>query len=58
MAGNTRHGRSARATSAATVAQMLERSDFANRQTTGARSQSWSFYPLLQGYDSVAVEAD
>ena len=46
-------------TSAATVAQMLERSDFANRYQSGTPISVMEFlYPLLQGYDSVAVEAD
>jgi tyrosyl-tRNA synthetase len=46
-------------TSAATVAQMLERSDFANRYRSGSPISVTEFlYPLLQGYDSVAVEAD
>lgn len=46
-------------TSAATVAQMLERSDFASRYETGTPISVMEFlYPLLQGYDSVAVEAD
>ena len=46
-------------TSAATVAQMLERSDFATRYESGAPISVMEFlYPLLQGYDSVAVEAD
>lgn len=46
-------------TSAATVAQMLERSDFANRYRDGSPISVMEFlYPLLQGYDSVAVEAD
>lgn len=46
-------------TSAATVAQMLERSDFANRYESGAPISVMEFlYPLFQGYDSVAVEAD
>lgn len=46
-------------TSSATVAQMLERSDFANRYETGTPISVMEFlYPLLQGYDSVAVEAD
>jgi tyrosyl-tRNA synthetase len=43
----------------ATVAQLLERDDFAKRH---AANESISIlellYPLLQGYDSVAVEAD
>ncbi len=46
-------------TSAATVAQMLERSDFANRYAEGTPISVMEFlYPLLQGYDSVAVKAD
>jgi tyrosyl-tRNA synthetase len=46
-------------TSAATVAQMMERSDFAKRLDTGVPISVMEFlYPLLQGYDSVAVEAD
>ncbi|HEX6946137.1 MAG TPA: tyrosine--tRNA ligase [Acidimicrobiia bacterium] len=46
-------------TSSATVAQMLERADFAKRYESGAPISVMEFlYPLLQGYDSVAVEAD
>jgi len=46
-------------TAAATVAQMLERSDFANRYQEGTPISIMEFlYPLLQGYDSVAVKAD
>lgn len=46
-------------TSSATVAQMLERSDFANRYEAGNPISVMEFlYPLLQGYDSVAIEAD
>lgn len=46
-------------TSTATVAQMLERSDFAKRYEAGVPISIMEFlYPLLQGYDSVAVEAD
>lgn len=46
-------------TSSATVAQMLERSDFANRYEEGSPISVMEFlYPLLQGYDSVAVESD
>ena len=42
-----------------TVAQMLERDDFANRYAEGTPISVMEFlYPLLQGYDSVAVEAD
>ena len=45
--------------SSATVAQMLERSDFANRYQSGSPISIMEFlYPLLQGYDSVAVSAD
>jgi tyrosyl-tRNA synthetase len=43
----------------ATVAQMLEREDFRGRYTAGEPISVVEFlYPLLQGYDSVAVEAD
>jgi tyrosyl-tRNA synthetase len=46
-------------TSAATVAQMLERSDFAKRYEDGTPISVMEFlYPLLQAYDSVAVRAD
>ena len=46
-------------TSTVTVAQMLERSDFANRYSEGNPISIMEFlYPLLQGYDSVAVRAD
>jgi len=46
-------------TSAATVAQMMERSDFAKRFNSGVPISVMEFlYPLLQGYDSVAVDAD
>ena len=46
-------------TSSATVAQMLERSDFATRYDSGTPISVMEFlYPLLQGYDSVAVNAD
>jgi tyrosyl-tRNA synthetase len=46
-------------TSASTVAQMLERSDFAKRYEEGTPISVMEFlYPLLQGYDSVAVQAD
>ncbi len=42
-----------------TVARMLERDDFAERYSTGAAISVREFlYPLLQGYDSVAIEAD
>ncbi len=46
-------------TSAATVAQMMERQDFAKRFADGVPISVMEFlYPLFQGYDSVAVEAD
>jgi tyrosyl-tRNA synthetase len=45
--------------STATVAQMLEREDFRARYRAGEPISVVEFlYPLLQGYDSVAVEAD
>ncbi|MFZ0492115.1 MAG: tyrosine--tRNA ligase [Acidimicrobiia bacterium] len=46
-------------TSQVTVAQMLERGDFAQRYQNQAPISLMEFlYPLLQGMDSVAVEAD
>ncbi len=43
----------------ATVAQLLERDDFAKRLRTGTPISILELlYPLLQGYDSVAVQAD
>ena len=46
-------------TAQVTVAQMLERSDFAKRFETHEPISVMEFmYPLLQGMDSVAVEAD
>ncbi len=46
-------------TSKVTVAQMLERGDFAQRFEQNTPISMMEFmYPLLQGYDSVAVEAD
>jgi tyrosyl-tRNA synthetase len=43
----------------ATVAQLLERDDFANRYAAGEPiSVLELLYPLLQGYDSVMVRAD
>jgi tyrosyl-tRNA synthetase len=48
-----------RLTSSYTVARMLEREDFANRYAAGRPISITEFmYPLLQGYDSIAVEAD
>jgi tyrosyl-tRNA synthetase len=42
-----------------TVARILERDDFAKRQAANAPiSMLELLYPLLQGYDSVAVDAD
>ncbi|HEY7563895.1 MAG TPA: tyrosine--tRNA ligase [Acidimicrobiia bacterium] len=46
-------------TSTATVAQLLERGDFAKRFEANSPISVMEFmYPLLQGYDSVAVQAD
>jgi tyrosyl-tRNA synthetase len=46
-------------TAQVTVAQMLEREDFAKRFDEHRPISVMEFmYPLLQGYDSVAVEAD
>ena len=46
-------------TAASTLAQMLERDDFAKRFSERRPISMMEFiYPLLQGYDSVAVEAD
>jgi tyrosyl-tRNA synthetase len=45
--------------STTTVAQLLERDDFAQRHSAGTPiSMLELLYPLLQGYDSVAVHAD
>jgi tyrosyl-tRNA synthetase len=42
-----------------TVAQLLERDDFANRYSGGQPISILELlYPLLQGYDSVAIESD
>jgi len=42
-----------------TVARMLERDDFSKRYATGQPIAIHEFlYPLLQGYDSVALKAD
>jgi len=42
-----------------TVARMLERDDFSKRYTGGQPIAIHEFlYPLIQGYDSVALEAD
>ncbi len=42
-----------------TVARMLERDDFSKRYKEGIPIHIHEFlYPLLQGYDSVAIEAD
>jgi tyrosyl-tRNA synthetase len=43
----------------ATVGQMLAKEDFANRYGSGTPISLHEFlYPLLQGYDSVAIQAD
>jgi tyrosyl-tRNA synthetase len=48
-----------RLTRTATVAQITEREDFANRLAEGAPVAVLELlYPLFQGYDSVAVRAD
>ena len=48
-----------RLTARMTVAQMLERDDFAKRYQGGQPISVLEFlYPLLQGWDSVVVEAD
>jgi tyrosyl-tRNA synthetase len=48
-----------RLTRTVTVARLLERDDFANRFSTQQPiSVSELLYPLMQAYDSVAVEAD
>ena len=45
--------------SSTTLAQMLEREDFSSRYSTNSPiSLMEFFYPLFQGYDSVAVKAD
>ena len=42
-----------------TVAKLLERADFAERYRVGRPISLQEFlYPLMQGYDSVAIEAD
>jgi tyrosyl-tRNA synthetase len=46
-------------TRTSTVAQLLERDDFAKRYAAGAPISILELlYPLMQGYDSVAVRAD
>ncbi|MFY9291200.1 MAG: tyrosine--tRNA ligase [Methylorubrum rhodinum] len=48
-----------RLTRTVTVARLLERDDFANRYAGGEPiSVSELLYPLMQAYDSVAIEAD
>jgi tyrosyl-tRNA synthetase len=48
-----------RLTRTVTVARLLERDDFANRYAAQEPiSVSELLYPLVQGYDSVAIEAD
>ncbi len=42
-----------------TVAQMLEREDFHNRYAAGSPISLHEFmYPMMQGYDSVAIQSD
>jgi tyrosyl-tRNA synthetase len=49
----------ARLASALTVARLLERDDFSQRYRSGqAIALSEFLYPLMQGYDSVAIQAD
>lgn len=49
----------ARLATALTVARLLERDDFSQRYRSGqAISLSEFLYPLMQGYDSVAIQAD
>jgi tyrosyl-tRNA synthetase len=48
-----------RLTSKKSVAQMLEREDFKNRYTQGVDIRIHEFlYPLMQGWDSVMIDAD
>jgi tyrosyl-tRNA synthetase len=48
-----------RLTASLTVAQMLQREDFANRHATGRAISLHEFlYPVAQAYDSVALRAD
>lgn len=48
-----------RLAASSTVARMLERDDFKNRYSNNESIAIHEFiYPLLQGYDSVALEAD
>ncbi|AEG31038.1 tyrosine--tRNA ligase [Thiomicrospira cyclica] len=48
-----------RLASSATVARMLERNDFETRYRAGSPIAIHEFlYPLVQGYDSVAMQAD
>lgn len=45
--------------STTTIAKLLEREDFRNRMSTGKPVSALELiYPLLQGYDSVAIDAD
>ena len=48
-----------RLTASLTVAQMLQREDFANRHASGRAISLHEFlYPIAQAYDSVALQAD
>ncbi len=57
--GRLAMGEVLRLTSTVTVARMLERDDFSKRYESNEPISMLEFmYPLLQGYDSVAVKAD
>jgi tyrosyl-tRNA synthetase len=57
--GNLTYGDIVRLARTTTVARILERDDFAKRYAAREPiSVSELLYPLMQGYDSVAVEAD
>ena len=57
--GSMDMGELIRLASVATIAQLLEREDFRARYRAGAPISLVEFlYPMLQGYDSVAVAAD
>ena len=57
--GGLRFDDVARLASVLTVARLMERADFSERYRAGRPISLAEFlYPLMQGYDSVAVEAD
>ena len=57
--GNMTMAKAVTLASSATLAQMMERDDFSKRFAAQQPISMAEFmYPLLQGYDSVAVEAD